>query len=213
MTTTPSRSSSHAHAAAHPPRPARSRRARNGYAVMLLGGLAGVVTASWQTLERIAWAADPDSLTVCEISAVVSCSSVFSHWQSSALGVPNSLVALPVFAMLATSGLAGVLGARFPDRYLRLLLGVTLGMTGFVVWYMQQSAFAIGVLCLFCLGCLVNIVVAGAGLTRVVAAEHALGRGRADRELGLLVASRSDLIAWAGVLLVVGAMLYVGLTG
>jgi hypothetical protein len=73
------------------------------------------------------------------------------------------------------------------------------------------SAFAIGVLCLFCLGCLVNIVVAGAGL--VVAAEHALGRGRADRELGLLVDSHSDLIAWAGVLLVVGAMLYVGLTG
>jgi hypothetical protein len=48
---------------------------------VLLGGLAGVVTASWNP-ERIAWAADP-TLTVCEISAVVSCSSVF-HQQSSA---------------------------------------------------------------------------------------------------------------------------------
>ncbi len=184
---------------------------RRWYAVMLVGGLLGVFTAAWQTVERIAYAADPDSLSVCEINALLSCSSVFDHWQSSALGVPNSIIGLPVFAFIAAAGLAGVLGSRLSRGYLGSVLGVTLFMTGFVFWYMEQSAFDIGVLCLFCVGCLVNIVIAGIGITRVAAAEHVLGHGRADRELRLLVESRADLIAWVGLAAIVGAMLYVGL--
>lgn len=53
------------------------------------------MTAAWQTVERIAWAADPQAPSVCEINTVLSCSSVYPHWQSSALGIPNSLIALP----------------------------------------------------------------------------------------------------------------------
>lgn len=195
------------------PGPSRGgeRSLRRWYAVILVGGLLGVVTATWQTVERIAWAADPDSLSVCEINAVLSCGSVFSHWQSAALGISNSIVSLPVFAFLASLGLAGVLGSHLSRGYLGAAFGMTLSMTGFVVWYMQQSAFAIGVLCLFCVGCMVNIVIAGVGITRVAAAQRVLGNGRAGRELRLLVESRADLIAWGGLTVIVAAMLYLGL--
>lgn len=185
---------------------------RRWYALMLLGGSLGIVTAAWQTVERIAWAKNPDAKSFCEINAVLSCSSVYSHWQSSALGIPNSLISLPVFALLASGGLAGVLGSQLSRAYLATLFGLTVFMAGFVTWYMEQSAFAIGVLCLFCIGCAVNILLVGIGITRVAAARQALGDGRVGRELRLLVESRSDLIAWGGLALVITTMLFVGLT-
>lgn len=54
---------------------------RPWYALMALGGGLGTVTAAWQTVERIAWAADPQAPSVCEINTVLSCSSVYPHWQ------------------------------------------------------------------------------------------------------------------------------------
>lgn len=187
------------------------RSLRPWYGLVALGGGLGTVTAAWQTVERIAWAADPQAPSVCEINTVLSCSSVYPHWQSSALGIPNSLIALPVFAILASAGLAGVLGSYLSRGYLASLLGLTVFMAAFVTWYMEQTAFSIGVLCLFCVGCAVNIILAGIGITRVAAAEHALGDGRAARELRLLVEARADLIAWVGLALVIAAMLVVGL--
>ena len=95
-----------------------TRSLRPWYGLMALGGGLGTVTAAWQTVERIAWAADPKAPSVCEINTVLSCSSVYPHWQSSALGIPNSLVALPVFAFLLSAGLAGlgVAPPRWPPR-------------------------------------------------------------------------------------------------
>lgn len=199
----------------HPPAalPARALAPlRRWYALMLLGGGLGIVTAAWQTVERIAWAKDPAAGSICEINSVLSCTSVYAHWQSSALGIPNSLIALPVFAALAASGLAGVLGSRLSRSYLATLLGITVFMAGFVTWYMEQSAFSLRVLCLFCVGCAVNVILAGIGITRVAVLEHAFGAGRLGREMRLQVESRSDLIAWSGLAAVIAAMLLVGLT-
>jgi len=120
-----------------------------------------MVTAAWQTVERIAWASDPSAPSVCEINAVLSCSSVYSHWQSAALGIPNSLIALPVFAIIAATGLAGVLGSSLTSRFVALVFALTVIMTAFVTWYLEQSALAIGVLCLFCIGCAATILLAG----------------------------------------------------
>lgn len=179
---------------------------------MLIGGSLGIITAAWQTVERLAYAADPTADSVCEINAVLSCSSVYSHWQSSALGIPNSLIGLPVFALIASAGLAGVLGSSLSRGYLAAIGGMTLFMAGFVTWYMFQSAFVISVLCLFCVACMVNVVVAGIGVTRVAAAQQVLGHGRAGRELRLLVESGADLIAWLGLAAAVAVMLYFGLS-
>jgi uncharacterized membrane protein len=184
---------------------------RRWYAVMLVGGALGILTAAWQTVDRIGWAANPNAGSICEINSVLSCSSVFSHWQSSALGIPNSLIALPLFGLFAATGLAGVLGSDLSRGYLGTVFGMNVGLALFITWYLQQSAFPIGVLCLFCLGCGVNAVIAGIGVTRVAAAQQALGDGRVGQELRRQVAAGADLIAWVGLLLVWAAMLVVGL--
>lgn len=185
--------------------------ARPWWGLVLGAGLLGVGTTITQTVERIAYLKNPQALSICDINSTLSCTSVFSHWQSSALGIPNSLIGLTVFAVLGSAGLAGVLGARLPRAYVATLLGLTVFMAGFITWYMEQSAFAIHVLCLFCVGCAVSVVTAGVGITRVAAAQHALGDGRAGYWLRLLVQSRADLVAWFGLALVIAAMLLFGL--
>jgi uncharacterized membrane protein len=180
-------------------------------ALVLIGGALGLFTAGWQTVERIAWASDPQATSVCEINEVLSCSSVFSHWQSSALGVPNSLVAMVVFGFLAATGLAGLLGSELSRAYLATVWGLTVFMTAFVVWYLEQSALSIGVLCLFCIGCAVNIIVAGMGVTRVASSAGALGHGGLGRGVGAMVASGADVVAWLGLAALLTLMMVLGL--
>lgn len=201
--------------------PVRVREAHEVYAgrragavwfvLMLVGGVLGGIAAAWQLVERIAYAESPSSASFCEINSVISCNSIFSHWQSSALGVPNTLVSLPVFALLASAGLAGLLGSRLSRSYLATLFGLTLFMSAFVTWYMQQSAFSIGALCLFCTVGAASLITIGIGITRVVDAEEVLGTGRAGRQLRLLVDARADIIIWLGLAALISVLLYLGL--
>lgn len=184
---------------------------RPWYTLVLIAAAVGMVSAGWQLVERIAYAESADAGSVCDFNAVISCSSVFGQWQSSALGVPNTLISMPVFAALAATAVAGLLGSRLARPFLAGLLGLSLFMAAFAVWYTYQTAFAMGAMCLFCTIGSASVLVAGAGVTRVAAAGRALGDGRAGRTLDLLVDSRSDLLAWLGLVVVSAAMLFFGL--
>ena len=184
---------------------------RTWWLVVLAGGVLGIVGTVWQTVERLSVLATPGEKSVCDINAVISCGSVYERWQSSALGVPNSLIGLPVFAVLASGALAALLGARLSGRYIATLWGLALFMTVFVFWYMEQTAFTIGALCLFCTASMVNIMLAGIGLTRVADAEGALGHGAVGRTVRRLVDGWWDLVLWFTLVAVVAAMLVIGL--
>ena len=181
------------------------------FALMVTGGVLGGVAAAWQLVERIAYAEGISSRSFCEINSVLSCNSIFGHWQSSALGVPNTLISLPVFALIASAGLAGLLGSRLSKAYVASLFGLTVFMALFMTWYMQQSAFAIGALCLFCTVGAASLITAAIGLTRVADAVGALGTGRAGRQLHLLVEARADIIIWLGLAALIAVLLYLGL--
>ena len=188
----------------------RAVTARGWWFLVLAGAALGIVSTVWQTVDRIAHASGEAGASICEINALVSCSSVFDHWQSSALGIPNSLIGLPVFALLASGAVSALMGSRLSRSYLGGLLGVSVFMTVFITWYMHQTAFDIGALCLFCAACLVGIVLAGTGLTRALAAEPLESDGVPGR-LTRLVDSGADIALWGGVLVLVAVMLLFGL--
>jgi uncharacterized membrane protein len=181
------------------------------WVIALVGGVLGIAGTIWQMVERLAYESDPTGDSFCEINAAVSCSSVYSHWQSSALGLPNALIGLPVFAFISSAAVGALLGSRPSHRYLASVWGLGLFMTVFATWYMEQTAFEIGSLCIFCAASLVCIMIVGVGLTRVVAAEQALGTGRAGRRLARLVDSDIDLALWVGLGVAVAAMLFLRL--
>lgn len=194
-----------------PRAPSEPTTGRGWYAMVAAGGVLGVVSGVWQTVERIAYTAGGNEDAFCEINAVLSCNSVFSHWQSSALGIPNSLISMPVFAILAAGGLAGLMGSRLSRSFAASLLGLTVFMAVFLTWYMQQSAFDIGVLCIYCTVCAVGVVVVGIGITRVADATGALGAGAAGRRMRLLVEAGADIVIWLGLAALIALMLYLGL--
>jgi uncharacterized membrane protein len=192
------------------PTPTRTD-ARRWWWLVLAGGLLGIVGRVWRTIERRAYGSGDKGPSVCDISAIVSCTNVYSHWQSSALGVPNSLIGLPVFAFVTSAAIAALLGTVHSTRYVAVVWGLAVFMTLFAVWYMEQTATSIGSLCLFCTASLLNIMLAGVGLTRVVDAHGALGAGRAGQRLHRLVDSWADVALWVGLAFAVAAMLFVGL--
>jgi uncharacterized membrane protein len=200
-----------AHDAGTPPRASGTTSTGPWFVLVLLAASAGMVSAGWQLVERTAFAENAESASVCDINSVVSCTSVFGQWQSSALGVPNTLVSMPIFAALAATAVAGILGSGFARSYLAALLGVSVFMAAFATWYTYQSAFVMGAMCLFCTVGSACVLVAGIGVTRVAASRHVLGDGRAGRLLMLLVQSKADLLGWIGLILVNAAMLYFGL--
>ena len=193
------------------PEDAPAGTGRGWWALATAAGVTGLASTTAQTVERIHWAANPSAASICDVNASLSCTAVFGHWQSSALGIPNSLVGAAVFALIASGAFAGLTGSRLSRPYLATLLGLTVFMSGFVTWYLAESAFSMKVLCLYCLGCAVFIVAAGIGLTRAVEAAGGLGEGRVGRTMSTLVRSGTDLVLWLGLAGIIATMLVTGL--
>lgn len=164
-----------------------------------------------QIVEKITVLADPaGAVLVCDVNAVLSCSRVLDAWQSSVLGPPNALIGAVMFAVLGSGALAGATGSRLAGGYLLGLWALAVGFAGFATWFMAQTAYMIGALCLWCTGITTAILVIVAACTRQVAAAGALP-GAGGRLLGTMVRSGTDVIVIAGWWLVVAVMLVTGL--
>ncbi|MBP3036014.1 vitamin K epoxide reductase family protein [Arthrobacter sp. zg-ZUI100] len=119
--------------------------------ILLVTGAVGWMGSAILVLERLRVYADANYITSCDISPWVSCGTVFKTWQASIFGFPNPLIGIVAFAVVITTGVAMLAGARFERWYwLGLQAGVTLGMV-FVVWLWSQALFDIYVLCIYCI--------------------------------------------------------------
>ena len=119
--------------------------------ILLVTGIVGWLASAVLVLERLALYADANYITSCDISPWVSCGTVFQTWQASIFGFPNPLIGIVAFAVVITTAVAMLAGARFKRWYwLGLQAGVTLGMV-FVVWLWSQALFDIYVLCIYCM--------------------------------------------------------------
>jgi uncharacterized membrane protein len=184
---------------------------RGWWAAVLVAGLAGVVFTGIQIVEKITISNQPSTVLFCDVNSVVSCTNVLNAWQSSVLGPPNSLVGAVMFSLFASGGLAGVLGSRASRSYLLTLWGLAVFFLGFASWFMYQTAFRIGALCIWCTGLVTAVVVISAALTRLNQRRATLGSGSAGRTLDLMVRSNGDLIVWAGWWVVLAVLVWAGL--
>ncbi len=134
-----------------PELPLREAGGRRFALVLLTTGIIGWAASAQLVLERLALYADPDYVTTCDVSPFISCGQVFRTSQASAFGFPNPLIGIVAFAVVITTAVALLAGARFARWYwLGLQSGVTLGMA-FVGWLWFQALFTIHILCLYCM--------------------------------------------------------------
>ncbi|WP_424186662.1 vitamin K epoxide reductase family protein [Actinokineospora sp. G85] len=116
-----------------------------------IGGGLGLVAAVALTLEKIAKLTDPAYVPTCSLNPVISCGSVMDSAQAAAFGFPNPLIGIAAFAVVVTTGVAGLAGFQPPRWYrIGLAAGTTFGVV-FAHWLIASSLYDIHALCPYCL--------------------------------------------------------------
>lgn len=126
--------------------------------VLVLGSVLGVLSSFIQLIERINYADNPATSLACNINSVLSCSTVFDGWQSSVFGFSNSIICLTFFSIMLGVALSGKYGTKISYKLRLLMHLISLFFLVFGAWYLYQSAFSIGALCLFCTFCYIGVV-------------------------------------------------------
>jgi len=143
---------------------------------VLIAGIAGLIASATLTVEKIAILLNPSYVPSCNLNPIVSCGSVMTTPQASALGFPNSLIGIGAFTVVTLTGVLAVTKVPLPRWY---WVGMTFGLlagAAFVHWLIFQSLYRIGALCPYCM------VVWGATITLlVVVSSIAFGSAGEDR--------------------------------
>ena len=118
---------------------------------MIVSGFIGLVTSFVLSIEAWQLAADSSARFGCDVSAVLSCSTVAQTWQARILGFPNAFLGLIAEPVVMTIAVASLCGTRFP-RWFMFTANVVyfLGVV-FAYWLLVQSTFVIGALCPWCI--------------------------------------------------------------
>ena len=168
---------------------------RTIYSVMAVGGAIGLAASFMQTMEKLTLLKNENAELVCNLNSVFSCTNVLNAWQSSVFGFPNSLMCMVLFTIFGSMGLVGASGGKLP-RGLRLgIHGLSLFTLFFGLWFLSQSTFVIGSLCLYCLFCFSGLLLINWGWLRTNAADLPIGtKGRAVLQRGIAVGA--DTFGW-----------------
>ncbi|MGP0223021.1 vitamin K epoxide reductase family protein [Paenarthrobacter sp. NCHU4564] len=119
--------------------------------LLLVTGIIGWLASGALVLEKLEVLKDPNHVTVCDVNPWVSCGTVMQTPQSSVFGFPNMFIGIVAFAVIITTAMGILAGAKYSRGYwLGLQAGVTLGFV-FVVWLWSQALYVIHVLCPFCM--------------------------------------------------------------
>jgi hypothetical protein len=150
-----------------------------------------------------------DALLACNLNSVFSCTNVLNAWQSSVFGFPNSLICLTLFTIFASAALVGASGGVLPKRLRLGIQGLSLFTLGFAIWFLTQSIYVIGSLCILCIFCFAGLLLVNWGWLRLNAADLPIGiRGRAV--LARYIQKGADTFVWilTGLLLAFAMLLH-----
>lgn len=134
---------------------------------MIVSGFIGLVTSFVLSIEAWQLAADSSTRFGCDVSAVLSCSTVAQTWQARILGFPNAFLGIVFEAVVLAISVGIAAGVRFPRWYMactNLLYTVALF---FAFWLFSQSYFIIQVLCPWCLLITLTTTLVFGGITRI----------------------------------------------
>ncbi|MDT5341666.1 MAG: hypothetical protein QOE52_850 [Mycobacterium sp.] len=154
---------------------------------VLIAGVIGLIASVTLTVEKIEILLNPSYVPSCNLNPIVSCGSVMTTPQASALGFPNSLIGIAAFTVVAVTGVLAVAKVALPRWYWVGLTFGTLVGTAFVHWLIFQSLYRIGALCPYC----IVVWVATISLLVVVAS---IAFGPAGDDRGSIVAR--ELYHW-----------------
>lgn len=121
------------------------------FASMLIGSLLSLLASFVLSVESIELAKNSDTKLSCDVSSVISCSTVNSHPSAKLFGFPNAFLGLMAEPVVITVAIAGLSGVKFGRKFMfAAQIGYTLGFI-FAYYLLYMSYFVIGALCPWCL--------------------------------------------------------------
>lgn len=118
--------------------------------ILVICGAIGLLCAIIIMYDKIELMQHPNKTFICDLNPIISCGSVMESKQSHAFGIPNPFIGIG-FAVVVTSGMAMLAGAKLKRWYwIGLELGTIFGLC-FVHWLFFQSVYRIGALCPYCM--------------------------------------------------------------
>jgi len=168
---------------------------RLGYGVITGGGVIGLAAAFVQMLEKIQLLKTASNTLLCDLNSIFNCSSVLNAWQSSVFGFPNSLMCIIFFTVFTIVGLAGLADATLPRGFRLSVHALSLFVLGFALWFLWQSVYVIGALCILCIFCFTGLLAVNWAWIRINANDLPIGR-RGRTVTDRLLRSNVDTLAW-----------------
>lgn len=173
---------------------------------LTVGSALGLLASFIQTVERINYAKNPEIPLQCDLNAIFSCSNVFDAWQSSVFGFSNSLMCIVFFAVSLGLAVAGLSGSQIARRYRLFMHFFAVFFLGFGAWYLWQSTYRIGYICIFCTICYGGVIAMNWAWLRLNARDlftRAVAKARWQR----IEASGADTFGWLVWTIVVATMI------
>lgn len=134
---------------------------------MAVSGVVGLIASFVLSIEAWHLAGDSTRTFACDVSSVLSCSTVAQTPQARVLGFPNAFLGILFESVVLAVSVAILAGVRFPRWYMWGVQALyTIGLA-FALWLFTQSYFVIHVLCPWCLLITVTTTLVWAGLTRL----------------------------------------------
>jgi uncharacterized membrane protein len=118
---------------------------------MLISALVSLYAAFVLSIDAVKLASNPNLVLDCDISKIVSCTTVAQSWQASLFGFPNAFLGLITEPVIITLAIAGLSGVKFPKAFLIVAQIVYFFGLSFALWLFLQSSFSIGAFCPYCL--------------------------------------------------------------
>ncbi len=174
----------------------------NYYRIMAIGAAIGVVAAFWQTLDKITLLKNTNALLPCNLNSVFNCNNVLNAWQSSVFGFPNSIMCLVLFVTFFVTALVGLTGGTISKKMRLGVQFLSLFTLGFALWFLQQSTYAIGSICIFCLFCFVGLLAVNATWHRINLSDYPFS-GQTKQKLANFNVGNKDIMIWIAIAAIV----------
>jgi len=165
-----------------------------------------------QIVERVALAQNANANLLCDINGTFSCGNVLTSWQSSVFGpIPNAAIGLSVFALTLGVAGAGLLASELSKAAWGVATFFAGFMAAFTVWFLSQTAFVIGSVCLYCLVIGTMVLLINLSWWRIGDRLGYLSGNHFLDGAAWLVRGGTDIVLWVGLGFVVAAMMVAGL--
>ncbi|MCQ9163877.1 MULTISPECIES: vitamin K epoxide reductase family protein [unclassified Arthrobacter] len=121
-----------------------------GWFLVIAGAVAWLASAAL-VLDRLKLYANPHAVLNCDVNSWISCGDVMKTPQAAIFGFPNPFIGIVAFAVVITTGMVLLAGARLARWYwICFNVGVALGLV-LVCWFFTQAVYVLALLCPYCM--------------------------------------------------------------